>query len=48
MPLFSRSPKSPQELVKALKESLTALTKETGEKKLDKVLLASASDKKGF
>ena len=37
MPLFGRSQKSPQELVKALKESLTALTKETGEKKLDKV-----------
>lgn len=36
MPLFGRSQKSPQELVKALKESLTALTKETGEKKLDK------------
>lgn len=36
MPLFGRSQKSPQELVKSLKEGLTALTKETGEKKLDK------------
>jgi hypothetical protein len=37
MPLFGKSQKSPQELVKSLKEGLTALTRETGEKKLDKV-----------
>ena len=39
MPLFGRSQKSPQELVKSLKESVTALNKETGEKKLDKVYI---------
>lgn len=36
MPLFGKSQKSPQELVKSLREGLAALTRETGEKKLDK------------
>lgn len=37
MPLFGKSQKSPQELVRSLREGLVALTRETGEKKLDKV-----------
>lgn len=37
MPLFGKSQKNPQELVKSLREGLNALTRETGEKKLDKV-----------
>jgi len=36
--VFGKSQKSPQDLVRALREGLTALTKETGEKKLDKVI----------
>jgi len=37
MPFFGKSTKSPQELVKSLRDGLVALTRETGEKKLDKV-----------
>lgn len=37
MPLFGNKQKSPQDLVKSLRDGLVALTRGTGEKKLDKV-----------
>ena len=37
MPLFGKPQKSPQDLVKGLREGITALTRETGEKKKEKV-----------
>jgi hypothetical protein len=37
MPLFGPKTKSPQDLVKALKDSLAVLAKEKGEKEVKKV-----------
>ena len=44
MPLFGPKTKSPQDLVKALKESLGQLAKEKGEKEAKKVTVGFMAD----